>query len=645
MSGICGWVGGALRREAACERRAIMAGHLARGEAPQVLAHVGEGAAIAVVGTACAISLHVENAIIAVVEGYPIFKDDEFAALAARDGAAAALARAFARVGRELPKIVAGECAYAIIDTAARRALVAIDRLATRAMCHAEPAPGMFIFGTTVDAVAAYSEAATEIDPQALFDYLYFTRVPAPATIWRGIRKLLPAESIWCADSRCEVARYWSVPYGSASNDVPFDSRVAEVKRLLRQSTDRALAGEDNAQVGAFLSGGVDSSTVVGFLAERRGARTSAFSIGFAAEGYDEIAYAAAAAQHFKVPHHVYNVTPEDVADTIPLIAESYDEPFGNSSAVPSYQCARFAREHGIDLLLAGDGGDEIFGGNSRYAEQKIFEAYGHLPHWLRSGVIEPVVGSVPGGDRLYPVRKARAYLRKARTPLPDRLEIDNPYATYDLRDVLDPAVASGVDPGHPIAIMKEAYERCRAPDAVYRMMALDQQITLADDDLRKVGRMCETAGIRVRFPLFDDALGGFSAGVPAGLLVTRFTLRFFFKKAMSDILPPSTLRKSKHGFGLPIGPWLGTCRALNDAVTDHLAVLARGHLVRPDFIEKMRRAQAVEHAGFYGQVVWVLVMLGAWSAKIQSRRGNAAVHHPTAQAVRAALLGSRRTA
>ena len=551
------------------------------------------------------------GSLIAAAQGRVQWRAPELASHAGQHGTAAAVLEAYRSYGAECLQYIGGSFAIAIFDVQSANGLLAIDRMGIRPLCYATPAGGL-VFGSSAESVAAHPQVGRNLSDQALFNYLYFHAVPSPGTIYRGVRKLQPGECVTFRNGTVEARFYWKLRYAERAAESQRELEV-RFRRLLREAAGRTLA--EDAQVGAFLSGGTDSSTVAGLLTELRGRPADTYSIGFAAEGFDEMDYARITARHFGTRPHEYYVTPQDVVDAIPLVARAYDEPFGNASAVPTYLCARMARSDGVQVMLAGDGGDEIFGGNARYALQKVFEAYGAIPGWLRQGVIEPLVFGVPGGGRIPPWRKLQSYISQARIPLPDRLESYNFLQRSPLAEILEPDFLARVDPHEPFALHREAYRRTASAAAVDRMMHLDLKFTLADNDLRKVVRMGEAAGVEVRFPLIDDALVEFSGEVPASLKVRRLKLRYFFKQALKDFLPPETLAKRKHGFGMPFGLWMRDHKPLAEMAHDSLAGLQRRGIVRPQYIGHLLGHHESSHATYYGVMIWVLMMLEQWLA------------------------------
>ncbi len=363
-------------------------------------------------------AIHVENDLAAALNGRPRFADQDLAAIAEKDGPAAALAQGWRRFGEQLPTRVHGNFAFAIVEPQKRSAFLALDRVGAERLCYAN-AGGHLVFGTSVQSVAAHPAVGRSIDPQAIYDYLYFHAVPAPRSVYQGVRKLLPGQYASFRNNQLTTGFYWHADYAPAAPD--YDGLRAEFRRLL----DAAVHDADAPSTAAFLSGGTDSSTVVGALTAARNGPVDTFSIGFDAEGFDEMEYARCAAERYASHAHEYYLKPDDIVTAIPVIAREYDEPFGNASAVPSHFCARNAREAGFAQMLAGDGGDEIFGGNARYAKQGLFEAYGRIPSLLRKGLIEPIA-HLPVLSSRFPLSKLKSYVTQANIGLPLRLESYN---------------------------------------------------------------------------------------------------------------------------------------------------------------------------------------------------------------------------
>jgi asparagine synthase (glutamine-hydrolysing) len=361
-----------------------------------------------------------------------------------------------------------------------------------------------------------------------------------------------------------------------------------------------------------FLSGGTDSSTVAGMVGRVAGRPAHTYSIGFQAEGYDEMAFARIAAKHFKTEHHEYYVTPDDLVRSIPMVARHYDQPFGNSSALPAYYCAKVARDDGVTRMLAGDGGDELFGGNSRYAKQRVFGWYQHIPGVLRSGLIEPLIEGTPLGG-LPGLRKARSYIGQAKVPMPDRLQMYNLLLRLGIQEVLTPEFLAQVDADGPAELQRQVWASAKADSELDRTLAYDWRFTLADSDLPKVRGTTSLAGVSVGFPFLDDALTAFSCTLTDAYKLKGLKLRWFFKEALRGFLPDEILTKKKQGFGLPFGVWATRHAPLKSLAVDSLRSLARRGIVRVEFITTLVDRRLPEYPGYYGEMVWILMMLEQW--------------------------------
>jgi asparagine synthase (glutamine-hydrolysing) len=520
---------------------------------------------------------------------------------------AALLHAVYSKQGRGFLGALTGSFALAILDENAGLVLLAIDRMGIERMTWASVGDAI-AFGESAESVAHFPAINAGIRRQGLHDFLMLHMVPAPHTIFEGVQKLRPATALVFQRGRAEVFAYWK-PEFEERKAASFSALRDDVHAALDAAVRDCKPGE---RTGSFLSGGLDSSTVSGKLAKVGNGRARTFSMGFGVDAYDELKYADIAARHFGCDAFQYHVTSADVVTAFPLIANAYDEPFGNSSAVPTYFCALRARERGITHLLAGDGGDEIFGGNERYARHKIFDAYFHLPAVIRRNVLEPLAPHLPGEDGFKPLSKLRSYIQQASIPLPERLETWN-LVYRESATMLDPEFARSVDQRAPFHVMSDVYSAAPARSTLNKMLYYDWHFTLADSDLRKVGTMCALAGVEVSYPMLDARVVDVSNRVTPGQKMRRLELRSFYKDAMRGFLPDAILDKTKHGFGLPFGDWLRTDARLADMINSHLSNLKSRRIVRPEFIDRLIADQRTGHAMYYGYAIWDLAMLEAW--------------------------------
>lgn len=454
--------------------------------------------------------------------------------------------------------------------------------------------------------------ATPRLSLQALYTYVYFHHVPSPLSIFENIEKLKRAGALLArGDGTVTVCGYHREVF--SEDGLPVSAGLeTEMMEILRRAVRRALDGL--AAPGAFLSGGLDSSTVAGLMAEAvRPATAQAFSIGFDAEGYDETEYARIAAAHFGLSGHEYHVRPEDVLVTAPRLLGALDEPYGNSSIVAAYHCAEFAKSKGITGLLAGDGGDELFSGNDRYAKQLLFERYFTLPRAFRQSLLEPLL--LPAGRRLpgTPFGKVARYIEQANVPLPDRLQDYNYLHRHPPQEVFTPRMLEQVDTGLPLQLWRKEYAAPEDAGTVNRMLHLDWAFTLHDNDLVKVNAACREAGIAVAYPMLDTELVDFSCRLPGRVKMRNGQLRGFYKHATRDFLPKAIIDKKKHGFGLPFGVWTSTHPGLSRLAQQSLESLAERGLFRGEFLRETLRLHRESHAAYYGELVWILLALETW--------------------------------
>jgi asparagine synthase (glutamine-hydrolysing) len=537
--------------------------------------------------------------------GAPRFADTRLARLATDQGAVAAWQAALTQGASQAACEVTGDFAVALCEPAGRTFL-AVDRFAIQTLCY-RVVDGQLRFAARADELA---DTGTPIDPQAIFDYLYFHVIPSPRTIYQGVFRLPPGHYALFEQGQLTVAPYWR-PNFNEQHGASFDALKVQFRDLLRQAVATELDGTKPA---CFLSGGTDSSTVAGMAALASGQSAATYSIGFDAQGYDEMEFARIAAKHFKTEHHEYYVTPVDLVRSIPTVAAHYDQPFGNSSALPAYYCARRAREDGVTKLLAGDGGDELFGGNSRYAKQRVFGWYDHVPGFLQKGLMEPLLTTRVAAS-LSLTRKGGSYVEQARVPMPDRLQMYNLIMRLGPAQVLTPQLLAQVNTDAPLQLQRAVWQATPGGSKLNQELAFDWRFTLAESDLPKVMGATSLAGVGVGFPMLDDRLLDFSLLLPTAYKLKGLQLRWFFKEALRGFLPDAIITKKKQGFGLPFGVWANQTPALQALASASLHSLAARGVVRADFIDTLLSQRLKEHPGYFGEMVWILMMLEQWLA------------------------------
>ena len=509
------------------------------------------------------------------------------------------------RHGAALPQQLRGGFALALVDARRGQALLAVDRFSRETLCY-RLTPGHLAFAERADRVPG---RGSDLNLQAIYDYLLLHCIPSPQTVFADVLRLPPGHALLWERGEARLQSYWPLVFEEHQR-LGFAEAKERFLGLIREGVAQELDGD--ARVGAFLSGGTDSSTVAGMLGQVSGRPAKTYSIGFEAEGYDEMAYARIAAQRFGCEHHEYYVTPADLRESIVAVAQHHDQPFGNSSALPAYYCARYARNDGCDKLLAGDGGDELFGGNSRYASQKFLNHYHALPLALRR-LLEPLSGEDNPLRRIPGVRQALGYVRHSRQPMPDRLQSMNLLLQLGPQTLFEPGFWQRVDAQAPLRQMREVWGQAQAHSLINRMLAYDWRYTLAESDLPKVRGATQMAGVEVAYPLLSDELTTFSMMLEPDWKLRGYKLRWFFKEALRGFLPDEIIAKKKHGFGLPFGVWAHRDPGLARIMRDGLDSLAARRLIRPEFVRTLLDERLPEHPGYYGEMVWILLALEHW--------------------------------
>jgi len=615
MSGFCGWLAREGNPDSAPERLERMAASLPAGPDCSSAEILRSTAALALRGDAAESAWREEGGLAAVIIGYPRWAAAELQAAAQAHGHAAALLEAYRRHGADLLDGLFGHFAFAILDPRRGRAFCAIDRFGVYRLCLATPRPGHFVFATSADSLRAYPGVGATISPQTLYQYLFFIdRVAAPGNIYDEQSKLCPGEALLFESGQLRRWRYWQLDYRRSSRASKAELQEA-LRERLEQAVARCLEGESAQRTASFLSGGLDSSTVAGFLAKAQSGQGRCVTIGFEHAEFDETGYAKAAARHFGLKHEIFNVGPSEVLDVLPKLAAAFDEPYSNSSVVPCYYCARVSREAGDDMILAGDGGDELFGGNTRYLKDGVFDHYRMLPAAVRRKLLEPILTSIPGRRSLPLLRQLSNYIELASRSVAHRMTSHNAFAFTPVDGVFSADAFAAIDPQGPARFAEGLYDEAAGDEKIQRMMHLDLQLTLADSDLRKVLTSCTTAGIRVRFPMLDDELAEFSGTLPASLLTVGGRIRQFYKDALAGFLPQVIIDKPKMGFALPMFQYIAELPALAEFFCDALTDLKRRSFFDSRFLDRMIDEARQGRPGTHAGVVWDLAVLETWMA------------------------------
>lgn len=453
-----------------------------------------------------------------------------------------------------------------------------------------------------------------EPDPTAVYHYLNFACIPAPHTICRGIHRLEPGTRLRLQDGASRGERYYLPEYPvdlHGSDAALADGLRERIVASVRDYRPDDNGPDGNGAWGCFLSGGTDSSSIVSILARQRpGVQTC--SIGFEEAGYDELEFARIASEACGAQPHLDRVDRTRAMALLDDVLDTYDQPFGNASAIPTLACAELGRARGFDTMLGGDGGDEIFGGNQRYAKDKVMEAFYRLPSPLKAAA--RAAGRALGGNGNLTLNRVRNFTHRASLPNPDRFYTDDSFAS-DFRDeLLTEDFRRQVPQDASLEFMRGVYAQGEPAEPLHRIMRLDLLMAIAQNDLVKVHRACRHHGIAARFPYLDPRLVEHCGRLPARYKVRGTRKRYLFKQAMDGILPQAILRKPKQGFGLPTAVWMKEDPALKSLVRETLLdgrARARGWIDR-GFVARLlelHMAGGWDHSA----AIWQLLVLELW--------------------------------
>lgn len=516
-----------------------------------------------------------------------------------------AVLAAYRAFGPDACTRIDGQFAFALSHPARRFFMLAVDRFATRPLYYCTQGDLIF-FASQLSAFSSAARAA--LDTQALLEYFLYTVVPSPRTPYRDIRKLEPGTCLIAHESDVRLSQYWRMTYREESNggERTWEERL---RSGIETTIRRHLAAEPSLDaIGAFLSGGTDSSTVAGMIARTTHTAPRAFSISYGEDRYNELAYARTAAEWFRLDHRIHCYTAAEAFTALPEVVRYYEEPFGNSSALATLSCARVAQQAGVRSLYAGDGGDEIFAGNERYSSDSVFALYQRIPQPVRHWFLDPVINHLPDS-------RVRRYVRRSNRGNPERVFSYNLLLSEPLSTLLTSDFLAATHSDALLAPAAGPFNAHRDASELNRLMHLDLKLAIADNDVRKVSGMADLAGIEVRYPFLDTQLAELTGRIPSHLKLRGRQKRYIFKRALADFLPPQILTKPKHGFGVPVSTWMKSDKAWSALVADLLhdpRTRQRGYLL-PRALDDMWQQHRSSDSAYYGDMLWPVLMLELW--------------------------------
>jgi asparagine synthase (glutamine-hydrolysing) len=474
--------------------------------------------------------------------------------------------------------------AFAIWDGRERRLMIARDRLGVKPLVYRNE-PGRLAFASELKSLLQIPDVPRELDPTALDHYLSLQYVPHPRTIFCGIHKLPPAHyGIW-QDGDFKLYRYWELDY---NREVPRSE--AEYREILRETLTEATRLRMIADVplGAFLSGGIDSTITVGLMQQLADQPVKTYSIGFPVADFDETRYARLAAQHLKTDHHEFVIEPNCI-DILPRLVWHYDEPFADSSAIPTFYVSQLTRQQ-VTVALTGDAGDELFAGYPRYRAVKLAEYFDRLPWALRATIASPFWQYLPASVRQ---KSKRRQFKKLVAHLRERPErryarwvtiFDEP-ARVELYDGDFINQLEDYDPTH---FLLAAYARSRRRDIVSRTSFVDIESYLPCDLLAKVDIASMANSLECRSPFLDHHVVELAVAMPVKFKMPYLTGKRILKTTFADLLPREIVKRPKMGFGVPLDSWFRGELAgfLRDVLFDS-RTLGRGYF-RPEAVRQL---------------------------------------------------------
>jgi len=520
------------------------------------------------------------------------------------------IVHAYEEYGEDCPAMFNGMFAFAIWDDRRKRLFVARDRIGIKPLYYYKDDKRV-VFGSEPKAILQTPDVPREIDPLALDNFLTFEYIPAPLSIFRDIKKLYPAHTLSLHNGAISTKRYWHLPVKHCA--VSKDEICNLIRDYLQDAVKIRLISD--VPLGVFLSGGLDSSTLVAMMSRATDQPVKTFSIGFEDSTYNELNYARVVAKQFQTEHHEFVIKPDAVALTEKLIGY-LDEPFGDFSIFPTFLVSQMARDY-VTVVLSGDGGDELFAGYDTYIANRTATHFEKLPLFIRKKIVAPVMRSIPPTSKKKGiVNKAKRFVEGAMLP-PDLEHVRWMIflSSLEKNRLYTEEFSKRLQKEDAYAFIRHYFDKARSFDLLNRQMFVDIHSYLVDNILVKVDRMSMATSLEARVPFLDHRFVEFAANIPGKLKLKGYRTKHILKQAMSGILPPEILARGKEGFSIPIKNWLK--KELNPMMMDVLSpqrIKQEGYFCS-EYIERLKN-EHVNGIENHSHRLWALMIFEIWQDK-----------------------------
>jgi asparagine synthase (glutamine-hydrolysing) len=517
------------------------------------------------------------------------------------------IVHAYEQYGRQCLERLRGMFAFGIWDLRTRTLFLARDRVGKKPLFYYS-GHDRFVFGSEIKAILADPDIPANPDPVGLDHYLALQYIPSPLTAFQGIRKLPPGHWLEVHDGCVRVGRYWKLHY-TPKRKITLPDAITELRWHLAEAVRLRLMSD--VPLGAFLSGGIDSSAVIAYMAQEMNHPVRTFAVGFKEATFDERPFARLAADCFGTNHMELLVTAQ-VADMLPLLIWHYDEPFGDSSALPSYAIAGLTRQH-VTVVLNGDGGDENFAGYDRYIMDRLARHGDRLPLWIRQKMASAIQQFPESWRRHQPLRKvARIMTAMAKVPERRYARWGRNSAFDDRRTLYTEAFQETVEKSDPEGVFADVFAQTDAEDCVDAALDTDVNLYLADDLLVKMDRATMAHSLETRSPFLDHVLMEFVASLPSTFKLSGKHKKHILKAALRGLIPDSILNRPKMGFSVPLAHWFrGELRTIAHDTLLSPRALQRGYF-KPQVITTMLAEHGKQQRD-HAEDLWNLLVLELW--------------------------------